>query len=51
MLMGLCEAKTADKAAENVDTVMQKFALQNSKNAIIKIAKIKTEYPPQYCIY
>lgn len=51
MLMGLCEAKRLTKQPKNVDTVMQKFALQNSKNAIIKIAKIKTEYPPQYCIY
>ena len=39
MLIGLCEAKTADKAAENVDTVMQKSALQNFRNVILKIVK------------
>lgn len=47
MLMGLCEAKTGVGAAENVDTVMQKSALQNYKNAIIKIAKIRTSALPQ----
>ena len=39
MLLGLCEAETADGAAENVDTVMQKSALQNFRNVILKIVK------------
>ena len=39
MLMGLCEAKTADGAAENVDTVMRKTYYINSKNAVSKTAK------------
>lgn len=39
MLMGLCEAKTADKATENVDTVMRKTYYINSKNAVSKTAK------------
>ena len=34
MLMGLCEAKTADGTAENVDTVMQKSALHFLKISI-----------------
>ena len=48
MLMGLCEAKTADKAAENVDTVMRKTYYINSKNAVSKTAKIRTSALPQH---
>lgn len=39
MLLGLCEAETADGAAEYVGAFIQKSALQNFKNAILKIAK------------
>ena len=39
MLMGLCEAKTAEVTAENVDTVMRKTYYINSKNAVSKTAR------------
>ena len=48
MLMGLCEAERLTEHPKNVDTVMQKSALQKSKIAVSKTAKIRTEYPPQY---
>lgn len=39
MLMGLCEAKTADKAAEKRGHSNEKNALQKSHNAVMKTAR------------
>ena len=51
MLMWLCEVQTAEVTAENVGAFIQKSALQNFRNGILKTAKSERQFLLNFVLF